>query len=332
MEVWPVERMAVAVLIAALSVASSARGHHSSSIYESDTVLTLQGTVRAYEWKNPHVYIYVDVVDEAGQIVDWEIEGGSTPLMMRSGWTASTLAPGDLVSVRINPNKDVDIHNGWLLEISSDRGTSLNRWVEDTTSAVAAESIEGVWDALRGFQAMDFEHGRLTERGAVAQSGYHETQNPVKDCIPSPAPVLTYMPYRTEISVLDDRVLLHTEYFDVERIVYMDGRGHPENIERTNQGHSIGYWDGDALVVDTVAFTDSPIGSGMTVPSGPRKHVIERFELTESRTQMNVSFSIEDPDFIVGQSTGELRWDYVPSGELTPYQCDPEIARRYVYQ
>jgi len=234
--------------------------------------------------------------------------------------------------VRINPNKNVDIRNGWLLEISSDRGTSLNRWVEDTTSVVAADSIAGVWDALRGFQAMRFERGELTERGAAARASYHETQNPVKDCIPSPVPVLTYMPYRTEITLLDDRVLLHTEYFDVERVVYMDGRGHPENLAPSNQGHSIGHWEGDALVVDTVGFTDSPIGSAMNVPSGSKKHVTERFELTENRTQLKVSYTIEDPDYIVGTSSGELFWDYVATGDMTPYRCDLEVARRYVLQ
>ncbi|MDX1430097.1 MAG: DUF6152 family protein [Rhodothermales bacterium] len=325
-------RAHTAIVVGILAVTAVARAHHSASIYESDSVLTLQGTVRSYEWKNPHVYIYMDVVDQAGETIEWEIEGGSTPLMMRSGWTATTLVPGEKVSVRINPNKNAAVNNGWLLEISSNRGTSLNRWVEDTTSAVAAEGIAGVWDALRGFQAMEFHRGRLTERGEAARASYHETQNPVKDCIPAPAPVLTYMPYRTRITILDDRVLLHTEYFDVERVVYMDGRAHPENIERTNQGHSIGRWDGAALVVDTIGFADSPIGSGMNVPSGPRKHLVERFELAESRTQLKVSFSIDDPDFIVGNSTGQLMWDYVADGELTPYECDPEVARRYVFE
>jgi len=325
-------RMSAGIAIMVLVYAPSIGAHHSNSIYDSQTVLTLQGTVRSYEWKNPHVYIYIDVVEPSGQSTEWEIEGGATPLMTRSGWTPTTLAAGDRVAVRLNPNKNVDVRNGWLLEISSDRGTSLNRWVEDTTSVVAAGGIAGVWDALRGFQAMQFDRGELTQRGVTARANYDEMQNPVKDCIASPVPVLTYMPYRTEITLLDDRVLLHTEYFDVERVVYMDGRGHPENLAPSNQGHSIGHWEGDALVVDTVAFTDSPIGSAMNVPSGSKKHVTERFELTENRTQLKVSYTIEDPDYIVGTSSGELLWDYVAEGGMTPYHCDLEVARRYVLQ
>jgi hypothetical protein len=189
------------MLIAALAAISSARAHHSSSIYDSDPVLTLQGTVRSYEWKNSHVYIYLDVVGARGQIIEWEVEGGATPLMMRSGWTATTLVPGEIVSVRLNPNKDANIHNGWLLEISSDRGTSLTRWVEDTSSAVPAEGLAGVWDALRGFQTMRFDRGQLTAAAPVAQANYDETQNSVKDCIRAPAPVATYIPYRAEVTV-----------------------------------------------------------------------------------------------------------------------------------
>ena len=74
-------------------------GHHSSSIYDAESVLTLQGTVLRYEWKNPHVYIYIEVEDEAGgQSVEWELEGGSTPLMSRGGWTPTTVTSGDAVS------------------------------------------------------------------------------------------------------------------------------------------------------------------------------------------------------------------------------------------
>jgi len=319
----------VALLAAALGAPPIA-AHHSRTIYDADTELTLRGTVTRYEWKNPHVYIYIDVEDATGATSQWELEGGATPLMMRSGWTRTSLAPGDVVVARINPNSNANVHNGWLLTMSADNGTSLTRWVDDTKTIVPATGIAGVWDALIGFQNMQFNRGALTERAAVAEANYDETQNPVKDCIAAPVPVLTYMPYRSEIEVLDDRVMIRTEYFDVERTIYTDGRGHPEGATPTNQGHSIGHWDGDALVVDTVAFTDSPIGSGANVPSGAQKHLVERFEISDNRTQLEVSFSIEDPEYLLEPSTGELFWDYVPDGEMHTYECDPEVARRYV--
>ena len=317
---------------AALVVSSAATGHHSASIYDADSVLNVQGTVTRYEWRNPHVYIYVDVEEEGGQLVEWELEGGSTPLMARSGWTASTLAPGDVVTARVNPNKDAGIRNAWLLALSKEDGSSLSRWAIVGASDVPAEDMSGVWEAMRGYQELLFTPGELTERGAAAQAAYQETMNPVKDCVAMPAPVLTILPYRNEIEILEDRVLIHNEYFNVERVVYMDGRGHPEEAEGTNQGHSIGRWDGDALVVDTVHFSDNPTGNRGGVPSGAQKHLIERFELSEDRTQLNVEFTLEDPEFMAGPATGEIVWDFVPDGEMLPFDCELENARRYTIE
>ncbi len=321
-----------AALTVALVVPSPVLGHHSSSIYDAESVLTLLGTVRRYEWRNPHVYIYVEVEDEAGQPVEWELEGGSTPLMVRGGWTATTLTPGDAVSARVNPNKNTDRRNAWLLALSKEDGTSVTRWSTGGASNVPATDISGVWDALRGFQELRFVRGELTERGAAAEAAFDESQNPVKDCIAAPVPLLTYLPYRNEIEIRDDRVFIRSEYFSVERIVYMDGRGHPADAERTNQGHSIGRWNGDVLVVDTVLFADSPTGNRSGVPSGAQKHVVERFELSENRTRLKVEFSVEDPEFMVGPSTGEVIWDHVPDREMLPFECDPEIAIRYAVE
>ena len=308
-------------------------GHHSSSIYDAESVLTLQGTVLRYEWKNPHVYIYIEVEGEAGsQPVEWELEGGSTPLMSRGGWTPTTVTSGDAVAARVNPNKNPVTRNAWLLGLSKEDGTSVTRWTSGVTSDVPANEISGVWDGLKGYQELSFTRGELTERGATGQANYDESQNPVKDCIAAPLPMLTYMPYRSEIEVRDDEVLIKSEYFSVERIIYMDGREHPEGAERTNQGHSIGHWDGDSLVVSTTLFTDNPTGNSSGIPSGAQKHVTEKFTLSESRTQLKVEFSVEDPEFMAEPATGEVVLDHVPDREMSPFECELEIARRYTLE
>ena len=81
----------------------------------------------------------------------------------------------------------------------------------------------------------------------------------------------------------------------------MDGRGHPDGTERSNQGHSIGRWDGDVLVVDTTnfAFNRAPVfgrpARAEGVPSGLDKHVVERFRLSEDHTHIVIDFAMEDP-------------------------------------
>ena len=117
---------------------------------------------------------------------------------------------------------------------------------------------------------------------------------------------------------------------EIDRIIYVDGRGHPENAEPSSQGHSIGRWEDDVLVVDTVHFTEHLVGNAFGVPSGFGKHLTERLSLSEDGTRMNYSFSLEDPEFLTAAVTGEGRWNYSPEHEFERLPCDPEVARRFL--
>ena len=87
-----------------LCLAASALAHHSRvAVYRTDDPpVTLRGTVTEVQWQNPHIWFYMDVVDEAGNVTNWEVElaGGSNPARMyRRGWTADSLQIGDVVTV-----------------------------------------------------------------------------------------------------------------------------------------------------------------------------------------------------------------------------------------
>lgn len=118
----------------------------------------------------------------------------------------------------------------------------------------------------------------------------------------------------------------------------MDGRGHPNGSERSVQGHSIGRWEGDVLVVDTTNFAEhrAPIYGRPTrpegVPSGLSKHVVERFRLSEDGTHIVIDFSVEDPEYLAEPFTGAVRWYYAPHFEYMGFDCDPENARRFSAQ
>ncbi len=132
--------------------------------------------------------------------------------------------------------------------------------------------------------------------------------------------------------IIDENVMvLQSELAAAERIVHLDGRGHPEDVEPTNQGHSIGSWEGDVLVVDTLHFTEHLFGNGYGVPSGLRKHVIERLWLAEDGTQLIYSFVLEDPEYLTARVTGETQWQFRPDLEPLESTCDSEAARRFLY-
>src|SRR5690606_12839700 len=93
----------------------------------------------------------------------------------------------------------------------------------------------------------------LTPAGQSAMASYDPVRDaPSARCIATPPPFQNSSQiYLTGIEVLEDRVMIRSEFMDVERTVYIDGREHPATMEPTNQGHSVGHWDGNVLVVDT---------------------------------------------------------------------------------
>jgi hypothetical protein len=81
--------------------------HHSfSAEYDSKKQVTLKGTVSKVEWMNPHVYFYLDVTDESGNITNWALEMGPPNGLERSGWTRNTMKVGDEVTVEATLAKD----------------------------------------------------------------------------------------------------------------------------------------------------------------------------------------------------------------------------------
>ena len=93
-------------LLFALSLAAVARAHHTHAMYEPELRVTLKGTATALHWSNPHVWLYMTMVDENGQSANWVLEGGAPVELTRQGWRGDKPAPGDAITVTIRPLKD----------------------------------------------------------------------------------------------------------------------------------------------------------------------------------------------------------------------------------
>ena len=334
--------IALAITIA---VAETASGHHSATIFDRQSVVAFQGTVTRFTWTNPHVYIYVETQNDAGEIVEWEIETDATPILTRSGWTSDSFAPGDVVTVRANPDRNAQRRHALLVSVAKSDGAILTarsyflRDENDTEALARASDMSGVWE----LSVADFEpyyerwaQVDLTEKAIAAQAAYDiRAENPSAQCIAPPTPTVLVAPYLNEIVLGEESILIRNERFNVERTIYIDGRGHPEDGEHTNQGHSIGRWEGDVLVVDTVDFEENraPIygrpARAEGVPSGLGKHVVERFRLSDDGTHIVIDFVLEDPEYLAEPFTGTVRWYYAPHFEMLGFECDPENARRF---
>lgn len=95
------------VAVGLFGAAVPAAAHHSfAAEYDSKKPVTLKGIVTKVDWMNPHVYFYLDVKDEAGNITNWGFEMGPPNGLQRSGWTRNTMKIGDEVIVEGTLAKD----------------------------------------------------------------------------------------------------------------------------------------------------------------------------------------------------------------------------------
>lgn len=87
-------------IVSAVLLTASARAHHAfSAEFDAAKPLELTGTVTKIEWQNPHTWFYIDAKDDAGTVSNWGLELASPNLLMRNGWTRSSMKIGDVVHV-----------------------------------------------------------------------------------------------------------------------------------------------------------------------------------------------------------------------------------------
>lgn len=342
----------ILIVAAGVLLAATAHGHHSDAALDMKRVVTVEGTVREFSWRNPHAYFVVATSGAGGEAGEWTVQLPSTITMARQGWTRDSLRPGDRVSVDLHPARDGRAYglfkslakDGQLISDFSRQSGELR--FENTVSAQRATSIEGRWMAdneqLAGYPGgldnITRSLLKLTPNGQAALEAYDENsaEDPLLECIgrPTPAMILYTNLYPIEIERDDaaETIKIRSQFFDEERTVYMDGRGHPDPSVRTLEGHSIGHWEGAALVVDTTNFADhrSPYQNG--IPSGARKHVVERYELLPGGRRMAVEFMLEDPEYIAEPMTHRRELIYSPGAKMARFDCDLESARRFLPQ
>jgi hypothetical protein len=112
------------------------------------------------------------------------------------------------------------------------------------------------------------------------------------------------------------------------RRIYMDGRGHPSDFDPAPMGHSIGKWEGDTLVVDTVGLTDSTLLNGMGLPHSEQMHLTERIRRILDGNILEVEFTFNDPKAYTEAWKAKSYWKNDPSVTILEYNCDYVVDYR----
>jgi len=343
--VWPL----LCCLIGVFGHTSPIVAHHSHSMYDFGKSVSLRGAVSKVRWVNPHVHFEIEVKGDGGESEKWVIESEPPAIMSKFGWSPDTLTLGDAVTIEAiparNPSRKMAIGvsavtaKGEHLWISG--ATPYDEQAKDLPMPYRADGLTGVWsnqfnpEAFVKHRHLESPSPLLTSAGNKAleavENDDYDYLPPGTECIPNPVPFTMLVPISTEIKVGKTKTLIRFEGDQglVERVVHMDQDSH-DGASYENQGHSIGWWEEDVLIVDTTHFEINSYGHGRGLTSSKDKHLIERFELNPNRTKISYTFWVEDPEVLAVPATATIQLLYRPDLELLDIPCDLDSAREYV--
>ena len=108
-----------------LFAAMPAAAHHSDAMFDSSKEVTVSGTVKEFQYTNPHSWIQLLVPAATGAAVEWSIETAAPIVLLRAGIKPTSLQPGDKISLRFHPMKS-GAPGGSLIDIKKNDGTTLS--------------------------------------------------------------------------------------------------------------------------------------------------------------------------------------------------------------
>jgi len=152
----------------------------------------------------------------------------------------------------------------------------------------------------------------------AAQKNGENLQSQGANCVPPGLPRIMSQPYPIEFVFAPGKVVMLIEAYMQFRHVFTDGRKHPEDPDPTFMGHSIGHWENDTLVVDSVGFTESTqLADG--VPHSDQLRIVERFRRV-SPEWMEVQTTLVDPVVLAEPYTSTSSYRHLDD-EIREYIC-----------
>ena len=325
------------VCVTTLIFAAPAMAHHSAAAFNTQQQITVTGAVSVYNFKNPHVYMTVQVRKADGSTSPMEVEAGAASVLSPLGFNRDSVKVGEVVTITGSPSRN----NPDKLMLGRDLVKSDGSYIPLNIASRSvyagknevATSIAGTWHSPRNSFTSFLGGARgwaVTEKGRSAMGVNDPKATTQKDCIPIGAPALMFYPVATTIRVEKDRVVMDVDWMDTERIVYLDGRTRPPATQTSLHGFSLGRWDGKTLIVETTNFREHPMGLSTSLPSSTQKRLTERFALTPDGRGLIYSGTVEDPIYLTKPIEWSGQWEYRPGMQHSNQKCDVDVARRFL--
>ncbi len=135
----------------------------------------------------------------------------------------------------------------------------------------------------------------LTDEGLAVRAALDPTEDPSLECIPFGFIRTALSPYPMEISQSDGRLDIRYEEWGASRTIYLDGRGPPEDEPPSLLGHSVGRYEGSALIVETTGISANIFWPHWSLAYSDRLRTVERYTVVEDGARLELELTVEDP-------------------------------------
>ena len=321
-------------------ITSEAFAHHGSNgQFDHNIKIEVTGTITEAKMVNPHSWVYFDVVGEDGDIQDWRCEMRGVHWTLRAGWTEDMFAPGTQITMTGSQARREDygcymdsitFADGFTLGREQEIGSIPDVAVEETELAPGTPVLHGRWHAPppRGHVPGPIEAATLeaswpsdipkpegnasfvqTDLGREAGSAFTREDNPRFHCeISNFFHDWWFNQNVNDINQTDDKIVLTYGFMGMVRTIHMDMDEHPDNILPSREGHSIGWWEGDTLMVETIGYEPGFLaaGRGGSVLHSDQMRSLERFDLSEDGEFLIMTYTVEDPLYLAEPYTAQL--------------------------
>lgn len=317
----------VALATIALVPTTQLLAHHGAAAhFDPDDLVSLDGVVTEMRFVNPHAFVHFDVTGANGEFTAWRCELTGATLLRRRGWTPETLVPGQRISL-VGARARREGNSCAIESMVFDDGTVVlgGDQIEgaELRSAVAnlatvpprpkyldngQPNLTGSWISREGGGPGGATDGppQPTEAGLAASERFDfRFDNPVISCRSGNIITDWYrQSHINDVQQKEDRIIIRYGYLDMVRTIHLNTPEHPAILTPSVEGHSIGWWEDDALVVDTVGFDERALLPRAEIMISDRAHIVERFRYDESSHTLNRDYTVEDPLYLTRPYTG----------------------------
>jgi len=332
------------LVLTCLMASSALQAHHASAPhFFRDQVIVIEGAViTELKLVNPHSYIYFHALGDDNQMANWRCGLRPAVALRRQGWSVETFPPGLEVTIEGHPAKrednvclitaivladgtkigPLDNLNGGVATRSLAPAIGIDSMDRSVPLANGQPNISGDWVSVTGMGEL-YRTDRLdpSEANIEAAESYDvRFDDPTLKCHPINI-ILGWLhdANTNQISQLDDRVLLTYGWMDLVRSIYLDAE-HPQSLEPTVAGHSVGTWEGDVLVVDTIGFLPGVLSHRVGILHSDQMHISERIYYDEATGELVRDYVIEDPLYLNTPFVSQDRLS-ISAEPYAPYNC-----------